>query len=130
MYLLFLIVFSVLFYITSVLHPKTVFFNYWSIIIATFRILQFFSVFFNLRDMFFLHHSFNKFVLRTGAHVRQERSKATEAQQTACDAALVGWLTQLESHYAASEVAEDGDASDVADDEEDGDATDAASLLD
>lgn len=39
-------------------------------------------------------------------------------------------LTQLESHYAASEVAEDDDASDVADDEQDGDATDAASLLD
>ena len=130
MYLLFLIVFfsSFLYHFCS--SSKNCFFNYWSIIIATFRILQFFSVFFNLRDMFFLHHSFNKFVLRTGAHVRQERSKATEAQQAACDAALVGWLTQLESHYAASEVAEDGDASDVADDEQDGDATDAASLLD
>ena len=80
--------------------------------------------------MFFLHHSFNKNVKRTGDHVRQERSKATEAQQAACDEALVGWLTQLESHYAASEDAEDGDASDVAADEEDGDAADAASLLD
>ena len=80
--------------------------------------------------MFFLHHSFNKNVKRTGDHVRQERSKATEDQQTACDAALVGWLTQFESHYAASEDAEDGDASDVAADDEHGDAHDAASLLD
>ena len=80
--------------------------------------------------MFFLHHSFNKNVKRTGDHVRQERSKATEAQQKACDAALAGWLTQLENHYAAGEDEEDGDASDVAADDEDGDAHDAASLLD
>ena len=80
--------------------------------------------------MFFLHPSFNQNLKRTCDHVKQERSKATAAQQNACNTALVGWLTQLEGHSAACEDEEDGDASDVAAGEEDGDDNAAANLLD
>jgi hypothetical protein len=64
-------------------------------------------------------------------HVKQERGKATAAQKNACNAALVGWLKQLEDHSAACEDEEGGAASDVADGDEDGgDDNAAASLVD
>ena len=63
-------------------------------------------------------------------HVKEERSKATAAQNNACNAALVGWLKQLEGHSVACEDEEDGDATDAANSEEvEGDNA-AASLMD
>ena len=80
--------------------------------------------------MIFQHPTFNKKVKQTCDHVKEERRKAMAAQKTACNAALVTWLKQLEGHSAACEDEEDGGASDVANGDEDEGDNAAASLVD
>ena len=82
------------------------------------------SVSFNLRAMFFQNKNFNKNVQRTCDHDK----KATAAQKTECNAALVGWLKQPEGHSATCEDEEDGAASDDDDGDEDEDEDDNTQL--